>query len=99
MWDGRWHDELDIFYKIIIKLDDKLYKKRIEKNPKKIYYRPEPGEFFKIKKSYNNYFNQSYDLMEFDATKKQSKKRISKRQFKKKKPVKYYNCGKSGYIK
>ena len=37
--------------------------------------------------------------MEFDTTKKQIKKKISKRQFKKKKPVKYYNCGKPGYIK
>ena len=35
MWDGRRYDELDIFYEIIIELDDKLYEKKIEKNPKK----------------------------------------------------------------
>ena len=37
--------------------------------------------------------------MELDATKEQSKKKISKGQFKKKKPVKYYNYRKSGHIK
>ena len=70
MWDGRRYNELDIFYKIIIELDDKLYERKIEKNPKKVYYRSEPGGLFKIKKSQNNYSNQSYNLMELDATKK-----------------------------
>ena len=99
MWDNRRYDELDIFYKITIELDNKFYERKIKKNPKKIYYRPEPGKSFKPKKSQNNYFNQSYDPMEFDATKKQSKKKTPKGQFKKKKSVKYYNCGKPGYIK
>ena len=70
IWDDRQYNELDIFYKIAIELDNKLYEKRIKKNPKKIYYRPKPGGLFKIKKSQNNYFNQSYDFMEFDTTKK-----------------------------
>ena len=70
MWNGRQHDELNIFYKIAIELDDKLYEKRIKKNPKKAYYWPESGRFFKIKKPYNNYFNQNYNPMELDATKK-----------------------------
>ena len=91
---------MDIFYKIVIELDNKLYKKKIEKNSKKIYYRPGPGELFKTKKFWNNYFNQNYNSMKFDTTKKQFKKiYIYKKQFKKKKPVKYYNCGKLGYIK
>ena len=70
IWNGRRYNELNIFYKITIELDNKFYEKKIEKNPKKIYYRPESGKFFKIKKFYNNYFNQSYNPMEFDATKK-----------------------------
>ena len=70
IWDSRRYDELDIFYKIAIKLDDKFYKKKIKKNPKKVYYRPELGGSFKTKKSQNNYFNQSYDPMELDTTKK-----------------------------
>ena len=37
--------------------------------------------------------------MELDATKEQPKKKMPKEQFRKKKPVKYYNCGKPGYIK
>ena len=78
MWDGRQHNELDIFYEIAIELDNKLYERRIEKNPKKAYYRPGPGGLFKTRKPQNNYSNQSYDLMELDATKKQSKKKTPK---------------------
>ena len=66
---------MDIFYKVAIKLDNKFYKRKIEKNLKKIYYRSESGRFSKTKKSYNNYFNQNYNFMEFDATKEQSKKK------------------------
>ena len=79
MWDGKQYNKLDIFYKVAIELDNKFYEKRIKKNPKKAYYRPEPGKFFKIKKSYNNYFNQNYNPIEFDATKEQPKRKISKK--------------------
>ena len=99
MWNDRWYNELDIFYEVAIELDNKFYERRIEKNPKKAYYWPGLERYFKIKKFYNNYFNQNYDLMEFDTTKEQSKGRMSKEQFKRKKSVKYYNYGKPGYIK
>ena len=78
MWDGRRHDELDVFYEVAIELDDKFYERRIKKNPKKAYYRPGPGGLFKTKKSQNNYSNQSYDFMELDATKEQPKGRTPK---------------------
>ena len=61
---------MDIFYKIVIELDNKLYKRKIKKNPKKTYYRPESGKFFKIKKLYNNYSNQSYNPIKLNVTKK-----------------------------
>ena len=99
MWDGRRYDKLNIFYEIIIELDNKFYERRIEKNPKKTYYRPGPGRSFKTKKFQNNYFNQNYDLMEFDATKEQPKGKMPKKQFKKKESEKYYNYKKPGYIK
>ena len=70
MWNSKQYNELNIFYKVTIELDNKFYEKKIEKNPRKVYYRPGPGGFSKAKKFYNNYFNQSYDFMKFDATKK-----------------------------
>ena len=70
MWDSRRYNKLDIFYEIAIELDNKLYEKKIEKNPKKAYYRPGPGGLFKTKKLQNNYSNQSYDPIELDTTKK-----------------------------
>ena len=36
MWDSKRYNKLDIFYEIAIELDNKFYKKKIEKNPKSI---------------------------------------------------------------
>ena len=45
MWDNRRYNKLNIFYKIIIKLDNKFYKKKSKKS-KKAYYRSKLGKIF-----------------------------------------------------
>ena len=70
MWDNRQYNELNIFYEVAIELDNKFYERKIKKNPKKTYYRPGSRRLFKTKKSQNNYSNQSYNPIEFDAIKK-----------------------------
>ena len=85
---------------IIIKLDNQLYKRRLERNPKRGKYTSQGRpQFDRQPRNYQSYG----EPMEFDVTKPRlGQERIKKRwktSFWKKKEIKYYDCGKIGHIK
>ena len=104
MRDGRAIDNLKELMEVAIDLDDRLYERKIERNPRRRGgYGTASGSrpyFGGGRKSYQP--AKAFDAMELDATREQrqgSPRKQGKKNFAKKEPIKCYGCGKPGHIK